>query len=281
MISNENYVYKKEVDWSVLMEGFTLPIENQVVFRERIGHFLKRGESKEIKLYINGQSYGAKIVNVNNSLERRKTDAYQIRYTRNGELSQVLQAQFIRSYNYIKAIRENRESTDRSIVRLPDSCKEYMAIYTTEYDDSYVIDPIVYEDIVELKKILEGKQERNLEADFNYDLKDNESKILQSERIVKIRKLNKKIGDNLKLLYDYRCQICGKRIGEEYGTHVVEAHHIDYFVTSLNNDAKNQLIVCPNHHSIIHSANPVFDRKKLIYVYENGIEQKIILNKHL
>jgi len=28
----ENYVYKKEVDWSLLNEGLTLPIDNQVVF---------------------------------------------------------------------------------------------------------------------------------------------------------------------------------------------------------------------------------------------------------
>lgn len=28
----ENYVYKKEVDWSLLMEGLTLPVDNQVVF---------------------------------------------------------------------------------------------------------------------------------------------------------------------------------------------------------------------------------------------------------
>lgn len=28
----ENYVYKKEVDWSLLQEGLTLPFDNQVVF---------------------------------------------------------------------------------------------------------------------------------------------------------------------------------------------------------------------------------------------------------
>lgn len=28
----ENYAYKKEVDWSLLQEGFTLPFDNQVVF---------------------------------------------------------------------------------------------------------------------------------------------------------------------------------------------------------------------------------------------------------
>lgn len=70
-------------------------------------------------------------------------------------------------------------------------------------------------------------------------------------------------------------------VGEPYGSHVAEAHHIDYFIKSLNNDASNQLIVCPNHHSIIHDVDPVFDRKNMIYRYKNGFEEKIMLNKHL
>lgn len=167
------------------------------------------------------------------------------------------------------------------MIRLPEELKEYLAIYTTEYDDSYVIEPIVFEDIATLKQVVLGQKERILEAEFNYDVADGKSTILESERIIKIRKLNKKIGDNLKLLYNYRCQICGQLIGEKYGLHIAEAHHIDYFVTSLNNNASNQLIVCPNHHSIIHDANPIFDRNRRLYIYKNGIEQKLVLNKHL
>jgi predicted restriction endonuclease len=105
-----------------------------------------------------------------------------------------------------------------------------------------------------------------MEAEFNYDIQDPGAKILENEHIVKIRKLNKKIADNLKLLYKYRCQICGRLIGEEYGSHIVESHHIDYFVSSLNNDASNQLVVCPNHHGIIHDTDPIFDRKRLLYI---------------
>ena len=90
-----------------------------------------------------------------------------------------------------------------------------------------------------------------------------------------------KIGEYLKELYGYRCQICGRLIGEEYGSHIAEAHHIDYFVKSLNNDASNQLIVCPNHHSIIHDVNPVFDRKRKLYVYKNGVTEGLVINKHL
>lgn len=136
-----------------------------------------------------------------------------------------------------------RAPGDRTMIRLPEECKEYLAIYTTEYDDSYVLETIVADDIVSLRQAVSGQKERVMEAEFNYDVEDTSSTILETERIVKIRKLNKKIGDNLKLLYGYRCQICGQLIGEEYGSHIVEAHHIDYFVSSLNNDASNQLIV--------------------------------------
>ena len=156
-----------------------------------------------------------------------------------------------------------------------------MAIYTTEYDDTYILEPIFAEDISALQKFVENQSERFVEASFNYDMTDANATIFNSERIVKLRKLNKKIGDNLKLLYDYRCQICGRQIGEEYGSHIVEAHHIDYFVQSLNNDSQNQLIVCPNHHSIIHDANPVFDRKRLLYLYQNGKQEGLTLNQHL
>jgi len=132
-----------------------------------------------------------------------------------------------------------------------------------------------------LKNIVENQPERVLEASFNYDVADQISKIFETERIVKIRKLNRKIGDNLKLLYNYRCQICGKSIGAKYDSHVVEAHHIDYFTKSFNNDSNNQLIVCPNHHSIIHDVDPVFDRKRLIYLYPNGFKEGLLLNRHL
>lgn len=64
-MTTENYVYKKEVDWSLLQEGLTLPFDNQVIFGQVMGRFLNRGESKDITLYLNGKSYKAQIRNVN------------------------------------------------------------------------------------------------------------------------------------------------------------------------------------------------------------------------
>lgn len=281
-MTTETYVYKKEVDWSLLMEGLALPMENQVVFGQIMGRFLARGESKDIKLYLNGKSYKAKIVNLNfDPRFHRKNDTYQIRYKRNGELAKALQASFFKSYNYIKNVRENRDPSIRTMIKVPEKYREYLVIYTTEYDDSYVLETIVADDVQILKETVKGQQERMIETKINYDVTDEEAGITVNMQFVKIRKLNRKIGQNLKLLYGYRCQICGKLIGEEFGAHIAETHHIDYFVKSLNNDASNQMVVCPNHHSIIHDADPTFDRKNTAYIYPNGIQQKLALNVHL
>lgn len=282
MESVENYVYKKEVDWSLLNEGLTLPIENQVVFAVSMGKFISRGESKNITLIMDGKSYKAKITNVNyNPRHNRKKDTLQIRYSPNGDLSNALKTYFFKTYEFISEKRKIRKSGDRTLIRLPDEYKEYLAIYTTEYEDTYLLEPILADDITILKQLVKNQQERVFEANFNYDIVDDNATIFETERIVKIRKLNKKIGDNLKLLYNYRCQICGKSIGEKYNSRIVEAHHIDYFVHSLNNDSDNQLILCPNHHSIIHDVNPVFDKKRLIYLYPNGAKEGLALNYHI
>lgn len=76
-----NYVYKKEVDWSLLHEGLTLPVDIQVIFGRIMGKFLPRGASKNITLYLDGKSYQAKITNVNfDPKHKRLKDTLQIRF---------------------------------------------------------------------------------------------------------------------------------------------------------------------------------------------------------
>lgn len=53
----ENYVYKKEVDWSLFNYGFAIPLEHQVVFKQIADRFIGRGESQTIQLYLNGNRY--------------------------------------------------------------------------------------------------------------------------------------------------------------------------------------------------------------------------------
>jgi len=59
------------------------------------------------------------------------------------------------------------------------------------------------DDISILKKLTANQTERAFEQSFDFPTTDDTAKIIEAERISKIRKLNRKIGENLKLLYCY------------------------------------------------------------------------------
>ena len=145
----DSYVYQKEVDWSLLTEGLTLPIKEQVVFGQIMGRYLEKGEAKPIRLILGGKTYNATIRNVKFQEKwNHKSDILQIRYVKNGDLARALQVVFSKSYNYLNGVRQSREKGDRRIIRLPDDAKDFLAIYTTEFDDTYVLDPILSEDVI-------------------------------------------------------------------------------------------------------------------------------------
>lgn len=279
---NDSYIYKKEVDWSLLVDGFTIPVDNQIIFGRNMGRFIARGEKKTIKIVLMAKAYGARIVNVNfDQSKYKRKDVYQIRYSKGSELAVALQSLFIESYQYFINKRNIRGKQRGPMIKLPEDQKEYLVLYTTEYEDTYVAEAITVKDLYLVREAISSQDEQGFENSINYNIYDNTASILLDDRIIKVRKLNRAIGENLKLLYDYRCQICGNSIGGEYGASVVESHHIDYFVKSMNNDSNNQLIICPNHHRVIHEVEPNFDRKRKLYVYKNGVVEGLTLNYHI
>ena len=110
---------------------------------------------------------------------------------------------------------------------------------------------------------------------------DKNAGIKQVTRLQKVRQLDRSIGDSLKLLYDYRCQMTGEKEGDEYNALVVEAHHIIPFTESMNNDTSNIIILSPSYHRIIHKAKPVFDHPSLSFHFPNGLVEKVKIDKHL
>ncbi len=98
----------------------------------------------------------------------------------------------------------------------------------------------------------------------------------QKKRFLKVSLIN-----NIKMLYRGSCQLCGCKPFEIDGLDICEAHHIEYFSESQNNDASNIIIVCPNHHRMIHKYNPVFDRDLLLFQYNDRHIEKIKINYHL
>ncbi len=135
------------------------------------------------------------------------------------------------------------------------------------------------EDKIELISDEEEITEGEIEAYFNF--KDNSAALKSRMKETQERLYSRSKVEMLKRLYAYRCQICGKDIGDDYKTQIAEAHHIKYFSFSVDNSSNNLLIVCPNHHCIIHKLNPEFDYDKLEYVYSSGKRDKVILNFHL
>lgn len=69
MDQSEFYIYKKEVDWSVLHEGFSIPVIIQVLFHQKINKYLKRGEKKEIIFLLDNIDYRVKLTTVRLKVE--------------------------------------------------------------------------------------------------------------------------------------------------------------------------------------------------------------------
>lgn len=91
---------------------------------------------------------------------------------------------------------------------------------------------------------------------------------------------HKDIIHTFKEFYDYRAKISGEKIGDQYGDSVVEAHLIDYFTKSQNNDSTNIIIISPNYHRIIHKNNPSFNRKKFQFEFQNSEVLRLKLYDH-
>ena len=279
-MKSDLYIYKKEVDWSVLHEGLTIPVTTQGVFYENIGLKLTHGERKPIKLLIDGHEYHATLTNLGFDRKKYPThpDMLQIRYQKNGDLSRYLQTVFAFSFSSIKAIKASGTVKPKQPIKLPEDEREYMAFYSTAFDDTFIVDCITHSEIVETQKVIRNVPEMEIEQVLQ---SDKTATLLTKTKIMKIRRLDHTIDENLKRIYSNRCQICGLFIGERYNATVIHTHHIEFFSKSLNNDANNIMIVCPNHHGVIHAINPIFNRTRLTFDYPNGLVEGLALNKHI
>ena len=132
---------------------------------------------------------------------------------------------------------------------------------------------------LEEQEILSKMTEEEIEALFNAE--DETAGFLYREGLIKIRKLNKQIIDNLKKVYKGECQLCGQNLGEQYGKEIVQAHHIEYFSKSQNNNSTNIVILCPNCHALIHKCNPIYERATFSFKFDNGNNIKIKNIGHL
>ena len=91
---------------------------------------------------------------------------------------------------------------------------------------------------------------------------------------------NQALADGLKAFYECRCQICGQDFEARYGKSYAETHHIQYLHAGGPDISTNIVVICPNHHRIIHATNAHFNRDSLAYEYPNGLHELLQRNEH-
>lgn len=284
MNDDGGFILQKTVDWSLLNDGMTIPVSACSLLSVWDESILTHGQSKDIKILIDGEFYDAKLKNQNFEQQRwaGHRDVIQIRYSRQSLLAAKLRAVFCHSYEYLFAKKQEIGKSKRKI-SLPDDYHEYIRLYTTSSKDVLCMECCSNSDYQQLAHTLSMIPEEVYEQndDEKFFMTDKIASIEEKERLVKYRKIDRRIILALKKFYDYRDEISGEKIGDQYGESVVEAHHIEYFTHSQNNDSTNIIIISPNYHRIIHRNNPRFNRKKFLFEFENGEVLRLKLYDHL
>ena len=202
----------------------------------------------------------------------------------------ALAAQYGRKANYLKRLRDEYDVVTSStrkgqrnrpprkrIVEIADYLASFSFDDLTEIVQAFIEnsddDTCDCDSLIPDNHVVVPENEEELEHILN--AKDPTAKIYIRNPGGSVRVYRTSIITQLKKLYAGKCQLCGKVPFPEYGIDICEAHHIDYFSVSQNNDASNILILCPNHHRIIHKLNPTFDKQERCFRYPNGLVEKI------
>ena len=274
------FLLKHSVDLSLLTKGFHIQTEFHQLVYALPGGTLHHGESREIKVLIDGEEFTTKLYNI--GFDQNKypdhPDLLQVRYSPGSPIARKLQSVFAEDYRYLMASREL--AGPRKQIRLPNDNHDEIVFLGTAMPNVFILDCISSEE--RKKAATEIRQMSELDFENAFEAReDANAGIREISGIRRIRQLDRSIGDSLKRLYDFRCQMTGERIGSEYDALVVEAHHIVPFTLSMNNDTSNIIIVSPDYHRIIHKAKPEWDCKKLSFKFPNGLQERVKVNKHL
>ena len=275
-------IYQKIIDRSTLRQGFQIPVEFHPLLELIPGGKPAHRETWPIKILMEGVEYDAQLIN--QGFDRNKYDGHpdviQVRYGEHSPLAQKLREIYSTTWEYVEREKSLPENKGRKvIIRVPEEQQEFLIFSATDLPNVFVVDCIT----LAIKNNVSKEISTLGELDFEtIELReDKNASIKEISRLQKVRILDRSIGDSLKQLYEYKCQMTGEKIGGQYGAMVVEAHHIVPFTKSMNNNASNIIILSPNYHRIIHRTKAEFNRKHLAFIFPNGLVEKVKLNKHI
>lgn len=92
---------------------------------------------------------------------------------------------------------------------------------------------------------------------------------------------NRQLVHDLNGFYAGRCQLCAFDSPTLYSVDSAESHHVVYRSRGGPDVLENLVLLCPNHHTVVHATDATFDYGKLAFQFPNGRVEPLCLNKHL
>ena len=91
----------------------------------------------------------------------------------------------------------------------------------------------------------------------------------------------RRVATGMRETYAGRCQVCEYDPRNRYAQEICHVHHVVWLSRGGDNDRSNLVVLCPNHHAIVHRDDPPFDHGRLAFSFANGAVEALRLNLHL
>lgn len=118
----------KDVDRSVLRQGFTIPVDKIEELKKALGIDLQKGERIPVNIKLNDAIYKTTLTNVDHSEKYAYREVWQIRYAENNGIAPVLRKKFASSWDYI----DRQYKLTNKTVSMPENLREYIDIYISD-----------------------------------------------------------------------------------------------------------------------------------------------------
>lgn len=299
MITEPDLMMMKQVDWSLLRSGWTIPVDlHDRVIADNEGARLRPGDKRSIVLLIGGHPFSATLTCVRRP--QGPPHILQVRYDRNQELRQVLDAAFWTSRTRLELerakLRRELGPGAKIFAEVPPSSAEFVDWRSTGVPFCYQVDliPCRLRASDRVLPVLAGLGEPHVEAVLQEGSEEQFANWLraiqslaqaESTEIARCLQYGRRYVSLarhlLGQLYGQTCQLCGGRPHMPIGDIVSITHHIDPVTVSTDNRVSNLILLCPTHHAMLHTADFTFERANLRFVSPRAGTLEIAVNRHL
>ena len=194
----------------------------------------------------------------------------------NDPIKEIFSILFVKAQeeDEIKQIKDELQSVGMSI-DIKDYQKyllKYSKIRTMSIrEKAYELEELCLERV---EKFLNIKNERR-------DVRSAKSNVSSrtSKRISNVYFRDKSMSDDIKLLYNNCCQICGSPLDVGNG-YYSETHHIHPLYLNGPDNPENMVNLCPNHHVLFDRGAITIDLAKKSIIHVNGAKEELKILKH-